>query len=87
MPHVATTATADKATIDAIPTGPSAHGIAAPGNAAKNRAVPATIDALVPATATGAAASQGTAANGTAIVPRMVMGATSGPASTLAMSE
>ncbi len=71
----------------ATPDGPSAHGIVAPGKAAKNLATAATAAAHPPATATGTTASPGAnAASGTAIVPTMVTGATKGPATTLAMS-
>lgn len=68
------------------PAGPSAHGRAAPGKWAKNRAMPATTPAHPPATATGTTASQGkTTASGTATVPKIVIGATKGPATTLAI--
>lgn len=71
----------------ATPTGPSAHGNAAPGKPAKNLATPATNPAQVPATAMGTTASQGRAVvRGTAIVPKIVTGATKGPAATLAIS-
>jgi len=42
-----------------MPAGPSAHGSAAPGNPAKNRAIPATPLALAPANPIGIAAAQG----------------------------
>ncbi|MDI2032961.1 hypothetical protein PJL15_00045 [Paenarthrobacter nitroguajacolicus] len=79
--------TAEHTTMAAIPAGPSAHGSAAPGRPAKNLETPATAAAHPPATATGTTASQGAnAVNGTAMVPRMVTGATKGPATTLAMN-
>ncbi|MCP1414201.1 hypothetical protein J3D46_003467 [Paenarthrobacter sp. A20] len=80
------TVTTDESTIAIIPIGPSAQGKAAPGKPAKNRASPATIPAQVPATAIGTTASQGrTVASGAAIVPKIVTGATKGPAATLAI--
>ena len=66
------------------PAGPSAHGSAAPGKWAKNRAIPATAPAQTPATATGTTANHGKrVAIGTAMVPKMVTGAINGPATTL----
>ncbi|GAA3279999.1 hypothetical protein AAU01_20940 [Paenarthrobacter aurescens] len=73
--------------MDTIPGGPSAHGTAAPGRCAKNLANPATTPAQVPAIPMGTTASHGrVAAKGTARVPKIVTGATNGPATTLAMS-
>lgn len=84
--HTARSVTTEESTIAAIPTGPSAQARAAPGNPEKNRATPATIPAQVPATAMGTTASQGSAvARATAIVPKIVTGATKGPATTLAI--
>lgn len=72
--------------MDTTPAGPSAHGMAAPGRWAKNRAMPATTAAQAPATAMGTAATPGkTATSGTARVPKIVTGATNGPAATLAI--
>lgn len=72
----------------AMPIPPSGQGSEAPGKPAKNRAMPATANAQEPATAIGTCASQGTVeASGTAKVPSMVTGATSGPATTLAGNE
>ncbi len=69
----------------AAPNGPSGQGRAAPGRAAKNLATPATPAAQTPATAMGTTAAHGTSGtNGTAAVPRMVTGATSGAATMFA---
>lgn len=77
----------ERATMADTPAGPSAQGRAAPGKWAKNRATPATAPAHPPATATGTTASHGkTTASGTATVPKIVIGATNGPATTLAIS-
>lgn len=71
----------------AAPNTPSGHGRAAPGRAAKNLATPATPAEKTPATAMGTAAIHGAnGTTGTAAVPRMVTGATSGAATMFASS-
>ncbi|NQD88958.1 hypothetical protein HP499_14265, partial [Paenarthrobacter sp. CM16] len=57
--QTAKSVTTEESTMAATPTGPSAHGNAAPGKPAKNLATPATNPAQVPATAMGTTASQG----------------------------
>jgi hypothetical protein len=72
----------------AIPAGPSGHGKDAPGSPAKNLAIAATIPALAPATAIGTIASQGSSGTrGTAMVPRIVTGATNGATAIFVSNE
>ena len=76
---------AENDTMVAAPNGPSGHGRAAPGKAAKNLATAATPAEQPPATAMGTLAAHGASGtSGTAAVPRMVTGATRGAATMFA---
>ncbi|GAA5189411.1 hypothetical protein GCM10023346_03870 [Arthrobacter gyeryongensis] len=80
--------TTDHRIMVAIPVGPSGHGSAAPGSPAKNLAIAATIAALAPATAIGTIASHGSKpTRGTAMVPKIVTGATNGATAIFASNE